>query len=172
MSQSAYGTMVPISGRIEDELYQWFVSLQYEGARTNSDKLREALKELKQQHDGAQDAVSAHGWLQLLAQPLSQALAQIERDEAEHSEVLSSLIGHVVAMAATILASRPQNKQEAAQVEEQLVRRAFAMAEALLRQAVTPSAAAFSPDVVRRHGARTVELAKLIDQASTGEHHG
>lgn len=172
MSQAISSTMVPISGRIEDELYQWFISLQFEGARTNSDKLREALKELKRQHDGARDPATAHAWFQDLTTPLRHELARVDRDELAHSEVMSALIEHISAMAGMLLSARPGNKDEAAVIEEQIVRRAFAMTEALLRQAVTASAAAFDPDVVRRHCERTVELATLIKLATTGEKHG
>lgn len=172
MTPGMSGSMVPISGRIEDDLYQWFISLQFEGAKTNSDKLREALKELKRQHDGARDVATAHGWFQNLTGPLRQDLSRVDRDELAHSEVMSALIEHISAMAATLISARPQNKEDASVIEEQLVRRAFAMTEALLRQAVTTSAAAFDAGVVRRHCERTVELAKLIDLANTGEKHG
>ena len=164
--------MVPISGRIEDDLYQWFISLQFEGAKTNSDKLREALKELKSQYDGSRDVVTALTWMQGLAKPLRQALSLVDRDEQTHSEVMSILIEHITSMAAMLVSSRPRTRDEAAQVEEQLVRRGFAMTEALLRQAVTSSAAAFDPGVVRKHCGRTVELSKLINLANKGEKHG
>lgn len=172
MTQPISGSMVPISGRIEDDLYQWFISLQFEGAKTNSDKLREALKELKQQHDGAHDFITALTWFQNLAKPLRQSLSVVDRDEQVQSEVMSLMIEHIATMAATLIAARPQTRAEAAQVEEQLVRRGFAMTEALLRQAVTPSAAAFDPDVVRRHSGRAIELANLINVANTGEKNG
>ena len=163
MSQNISNSMVPISGRIEDDLYQWFISLQFEGAKTNSDKLREALKELKRQHDGTSDFVTAQAWFQNLCKPLRQRLALVDRDEKLHSEVMAVLIEHITALAATLISAQPQTKEQTVQLEEQLVRRSFAMTEALLRQAVTSSAAAFDPSVMRRHCERTVELAKLIN---------
>lgn len=172
MSQSAGGTMVPISGRIEDELYQWFISLKYESAKTNSEKLREALKELKLQHDGAHDFVTALTWFQNMVKPLSQSLSVVERDEMAHSEVMALLIENISAMAATLISSRPTTLAEAKQIEEQLVRRAMALTEALLRQGVTPSAAAFDDGVVRRHSSRTIDIALLINQAAKGEQNG
>lgn len=162
MTDHFSGAMVPLSGRIEDELYQWFISLRFEGAKTNSDRLREALKELKSQYDGTRDPVTAHTWFQSLARPLRESLARIVRDELAHSDVMSSLMEHVGAMAAALLSSRPQTRDEAVQLEELMVRHTFAMTEALLRQAVTPSASAFDPSVVRKHCERTVELAKLV----------
>lgn len=164
--------MVPISGRIEDDLYQWFISLEYQGAKTNSDKLREALKELRGQHEASADFVKAQAWMHSMAHPLRQSLSVLERDQAVHSEVMASLIEHVIAMAALVLSGRPDTTEQAVQIEEQLVRRAIGMTEALLRQALTPSAAAFDHDVVRRHSARITELATLINQARKGESNG
>lgn len=172
MSYGTSNTMVPISGRIEDDLYQWFISLQYDGAKSNSEKLREALKELKLQHDGTHDFVTALAWFQNVVKPLRQSLSVVERDEMAHSEVMALLVDNVSALAATLISSRPKTLAEATQIEEQLVRRSMALTEALLRQGVTPSAAAFDDSVVRRHSTRTVEIASLINQATTGGHHG
>lgn len=165
-------TMVPISGRIEDDLYQWFISLEYPGAKTNSDKLREALKDLRRQHQSSEDFVEAQKWIQGMVDPLRQSLAVLERDRMAHSEVMAFLTEYIVAMAAVVLSARPKTIEEAAQIEEQLVRRAMAMTEALLRQALTPSAAAFDPGVVQRHSTRIIELATLINQARKGENNG
>lgn len=169
MSNSFSGAMVPLSGRIEDDLYQWFISLEYVGAKSNSDKLREALKELRLQHDAASDAVKAQAWLQTKTESLRKSLIVIDRDESAHSEVFASLIDHVVSMSATLISAKPSNLQQAAQIEEQLVRRALTLTEALLRQALTPSAAAFDPDVIGRHIKRTVELANLIHPTTKGD---
>ena len=82
---------------------------------------------------------------------------------------MTFLTEHVIAMAAVILSSQPKTTAEAIQVEDQLVRRAMAMAEAMLRQALTPSAAAFDSAVIQRHSARLIELVTLINQAPKGE---
>lgn len=169
MSNSFSGAMVPLSGRIEDDLYQWFISLEYVGAKSNSDKLREALKELRLQHDAASDAVKAQAWLQTRTDSLRKSLIVIDRDESAHSEVFASLIDHIVSMSATLISAKPANLQEAAQIEEQLVRRALTLNEALMRQALTPSAAAFDPEVIHRHIKRTVELANLIHPTTKGD---
>lgn len=165
-------TMMPISGRIEDDLYQWFISLEYQGAKTNSDKLREALKDLRRQHQATAGFVEAQKWIQGMIDPLRQSLALLERDQMAHSEVMAFLTDYIVAMAAVVMSARPKTTEEAAQVEEQLVRRAMAMTEALLRQALTPSAMAFDPEIIRRHSTRLIEVATLINQARKGENNG
>jgi hypothetical protein len=139
--------METISGRVPDDLYQWFAELHVEGAFTNSDKLRELLARMKRQHEGSLDYVSAQSWFA----------------EGIRSEVLSTLADHLTALASTLVSAHPHTKEEAAALEEQIVKRVFAMAEALLRQGVTPRAPAYDPKVVRKHCAQTIELAKLVD---------
>jgi hypothetical protein len=155
--------METVSGRIPDDLYRWFASLKIEGAVTSSDKLRLLLAQLKRQYEGSLDYVSALSWFRDVTTPLRLSLGKLERDEALHSDVISSLVEHVCALAATLVSSQPSSRQEAAELEEAVVRRAFAMTEALLRQAVTPEASAIEPKVVLRHCAQTIQLAKLVN---------
>ena len=56
----------------------------------------------------------------------------------------------------------PKNPDEAARLEDALVRRSFALSESLLRQATTPDAAAYDPGVVRRHMAGTLEISRTL----------
>lgn len=154
--------METVSGRIPDDLYQWFASLQIEGAVTSSDKLRELLAQTKRQHEGAYDLVSAQAWFRDVVAPLRTCLTRLERDEGLHSEVVVQIVEHVSALAAALVSAHPQDRQEAVAIEDALVRRVFGVTEALLRQAVTTSAAAYEPTVVRRHAKQTIELSRLL----------
>jgi hypothetical protein len=64
--------MQMLSGRVPDDLYQWFASVEVERAVTTSDKLRVLLGQLKRQYDGSLDYVSALSWFRDLAAPLRQ----------------------------------------------------------------------------------------------------
>lgn len=162
MATTQGGTMETISGRVPDELYRWFAHLKVDGAVTNSDKLRVLLAQLKRQHEGTLDLASAQAWARDITAPLRQALSTVERDEGSHSEVVSILVEHLSALAAILVSAQPRNRADAISLEEMLVRRAFGLAEALLRQAVTPQAAAFEPGVVRKHCDQCITLAKLV----------
>jgi hypothetical protein len=154
--------MQMLSGRVPDDLYQWFASLQVERALTNSDKLRVLLQQLKRQYEGAVDYVSAIGWFRDVSAPLRQCLGVIERDSGRQSEVVTTLIEQINALAATLVSAHPTNEAEAQALEETMVRRVLGMTEGLLRQAVTTEAAAFDPKVVRKHCRTTIELARLV----------
>ena len=160
MSQAT--TMEPLSARIPGDLYFWLAQLRVEGATTNSDKLRVLLGQLKRQHDGALDYAAAHAWARDLTGQLRESLVVLEGRGAAHSEVLGAILDHTTAALALIVSHAPKDASQAAKLEDVLVRRSFALCEALLRQAITASAAAHDPEVVRRHVARTVELAASL----------
>ncbi len=155
-------SMEPLSARIPSDLYLWLAQLQVEGATTNSDKLRVLLGQLKRQHDGAFDYVAAHAWARDMTHRLREALVRTEGRSGRHSEVLNVLLDHVTTSLALVVSSAPADAAAAAELEDALVRRAFALSEALLRQATTTAASAYDPGVVRRHMGATVELAATI----------
>ena len=156
-------TMEPLSARIPSDLYLWLAQLQVEGATTNSDKLRVLLSQLKRQHDGAFDYVAAHAWARELTHRLREALVRIEGQEGRHSEVLGQLVEQVTTLMAQVISHAPATADEAAKLEDALVRRAALLSESLLRQATTGAAHAFDPEVVRRHLGPTVELASTLN---------
>lgn len=165
---SPSSSMEPLSARIPSDLYLWLAQLQVEGATTNSDKLRVLLGQLKRQHDGAFDYVAAHAWARDMTARLRDALVRIEGRTGRHSEVLNVLLDHLTTSLAIVVSDAPTDEATAAKVEDALVRRAFALSEALLRQATTTAAAAYDPAIVRRHMAATVELAATISNSQGG----
>jgi len=160
MSQA--GGMEPISARIPGDLYLWLAQLRVDGAMTNSDKLRVLLGQLKRQHDGALDYAAAHAWARELTGQLRESLVVLEGQGETHSEVLGAILDFTTAALASIVSQAPKDASQAARLEETLVRRSFALCETLLRQAVTASAAAHDPEVIRRHVATTVEIAMSL----------
>jgi hypothetical protein len=160
MSQAS--TMEPLSARIPSDLYLWLAQLQVEGATTNSDKLRILLGQLKRQHDGAFDYAAAHAWARDLTGRLRETMVRLEGRSGVHSEVMAAILDHLTATLALAVSTAPAGEAEMARLEDALVRRSFALLEALLRQATTGSASAFDPAVVRRHLASTLELASTL----------
>ena len=154
--------MVPISGRIPDDLYEWLSTFIVEGATTLSDKMRVAVANLKRMHDGDSDYVGALGMYRDLSRGTREYIAELERDTGEHSEVLAALLEHIPALMAALNAAQPRTVGEAQQLEETLVRRTLQLAETLLRQAVTAGAAAYDPQVVAKNAGRLLEVARII----------
>ncbi|MCV2368619.1 hypothetical protein [Roseateles oligotrophus] len=155
-------SMEPLSARIPSDLYLWLAQLQVEGAATNSDKLRVLLGQLKRQHDGAFDYVTALAWCRDLVARLRDSLARLEESQGKHSEVLQQVLEHSCHSMALLISAQPADAAAAAQLENALLRRSFALTEALLRQATTAEANAFDPQVVNKHMPTTLNLAQAI----------
>lgn len=154
--------MEPLSARIPRDLYLWLAQLPVDGATTNSDKLRVLLTQLKRQHDGALDYVTAHAWARDLLHPVRDAVLRVEGETGDHSDVLTALLEHVSACLALLVSQAPTDASTAQKLEDLLVRRAFGLTESLLRQAASTAASAYDPAVVRRHVGTSLELAQPL----------
>lgn len=159
-------TMMPVSGRIPEELYQWLSVTPLEGATTMSDKLRVAVANLKRLQDGDTDYNGALAMHRDLGGNARRQLAQIEPDHG-HSEVLTTIMEHTPAIAAAITSAQINGLPEARKLEDQLTQRSLQLAESLLRQAVTRHARAYDGDVVIKHATSLIELALIIHKNST-----
>ncbi|WP_349740513.1 hypothetical protein [Roseateles cavernae] len=165
-------SMEPLSARIPSDLYLWLAQLHVDGATTNSDKLRVLLGQLKRQHDGAFDHVAALSWCRDLVARLRDSLARLELAEGRHSEVLQQVLDHSCHTIALLISAQPDSPAAAAQLEDALLRRSFALTESLLRQATTAEASAFDPQVVHKHLPTTLQLAQAITLLKGAQHHG
>ena len=159
-------TMMPVSGRIPEELYQWLAATPLEGATTMSDKLRVAVATLKRMHDGDADYNGALAMHRDFGGNVRRQLAQIEPEHG-HSEVLTTIMEHSPAIAAAITSAQINGLADARKLEDQLTQRSLQLAEGLLRQAITRQARAYTGDVVTKHAQSLIELALIIHTNST-----
>lgn len=154
--------MIPISGRLPDDLYQWLATYPLDGATTVSDKLRVAVASLKRMQGGDADYVDALSMYRDLDRVTREQMALLERDFGQHSEVLSVLMEHLPALVAALHSAKLSTVEDAKQLEAALVKRTMQLAESLLRQAVTPKAAAYDARVVTKHSGRLLELVRFL----------
>ncbi len=164
--------MVPISGRIPEDLYQWLATVQLEGAATVSDKMRVAVATLKRLHDGDTDYLGALSMYRDLGRSTRSGIAALEPVHG-HSEVLATVAEHAPALAAGLISAQIHSLKDAKALEDQLVKRSMQLAETLLRQGLTSDASAYDAQVIRKHTARLVELALVISSTRLkGGSHG
>lgn len=158
--------MMPISGRIPDDLYQWLSTSNFEGATTMSDKLRVGLAMLKRQQEGDADYDGALDMQRAFSKNLRKQLAKLEPEHG-HSEVLATLLEHAPALMAAIASAQTKDMAEARRLEDLLVQRSMLLVESLMRQAITRQARAYDPQVVTRHISPVLELTTIIQQQAT-----
>ena len=164
--------MVPVSGRLPDDLYKWLATQQLEGAATNSDKLRVAVATLKRLHEGDTDYMGALDLLTDLGRGTRRAMTELESQTGQHSEVLAAFSEHLPVLTAMLNSAVLKNSKDAARLEEQLVRRVLLLCEALLRQALLPREAAYDAQVVQRNSQRLIQLIEVLSatNAQKGNH--
>jgi hypothetical protein len=153
--------MVPVSGRIPEDLYQWLATHSLEGAATMSDKLRVAVSTLKRLHDGDSEYNDALALIRDMGRSTRESLVSLEQNYG-HSEVTAAIHEHSLAMTASLVSAQIATLEDAVKLEERLVRRAMQLSEALLRQAITNQASAFDSAVILNHCMKVVELVRVL----------
>jgi hypothetical protein len=154
--------MMPVSGRLPDDLYGWLATTAMEDAATVSDKVRVAVAHLRRTYVGDSEYFSALNLYRDLGRTTREAIARVEVTEQKHSEVLAAFLEHLPALIATLNSAQLENAEAARHLEAQLTRRLMQLTETLLRQALTDQAAAFDGEVVKKHVGRVCELAHLV----------
>lgn len=155
--------IMPVSGRIPNDVYQWLSTTSFEGAATMSDKLRIGLAMLKRQLEGDADYDGALNLQRALSNNLRKQLSKLELEHG-HSEVLATLMEHAPALMASIASAQTKDLDEARHLEDLLVQRSMQLVDSLMRQAITRQARAYDPEVVTRHISSALELTKIIQQ--------
>lgn len=158
--------MMPVSGRIPDDLYHWLSTVSFEGATTMSDKLRVGLAMLKRQLEGDADYRSALEMQRNLSGNLRKQISTLEPEHG-HSEVLAVVLEHAPVLMAAIASAPINDIAEVRRLEDLLVQRSMLLVESLMRQAITRQARAYEPQVVMRHIASILELTTIINQQAT-----
>lgn len=159
--------MVPVSGRLPDDLYDWLAGFVLDGAPTLSDKLRVAVASLKRMQDGDGDYIGALSMYRDLGRGTREHIALLEQRTGLHSEVLATLTEHLPALVAGLHSAPPSSVADAKRLESLLVKRTMQLTETLLRQAVSLRAAAYDPLVIQRNAGRLLELARWIPHPSS-----
>ena len=154
-------TMVPLSGRIPEDLYQWLATMNLEGASTTSDKLRVALGRMKQLQEGNHDFLEALAFQRDLNSSVKQQITILE-SEHRHSEVLAAYLEHIPVLMAILASAQVGTLDDARKLEDQLTKRLMQLTESLLRQALTTEASAHDVDVIKRHSGRLREIVELL----------
>ncbi len=131
-----------------------------------SDKLRVAVSTLKRLHDGDSEYNDALALIRDMGRNTRENLNGLEQNHS-HSEVIASISEHSLAMAALLVSAQIKSLDDGQKLEQQLVRRAMQLTEALLRQAVTKQASAYDPEVIRNHNSKVIELVRLLSLNQT-----
>jgi hypothetical protein len=154
--------VVPISGRLPDDIYAWLSTCQMESATTISDKIRVAVIALRDQYAAQADYTDSLARFRDLTVTARHQVATIERDSAAHSEVMAALFEHLPALMAMLAVGPYAHISEATQTEARLVARSLQLSETLLRQALTDKARAFDPKVIVKSAEQLLSLARLL----------
>lgn len=158
---------IPMSVRLSDDDATFVATLDIEGATTPSDKLRALVSEARQRREGVRDHMQCHAMVRDLISPAMQRLREAEREQGQHSRLLTYLADWLPDAIATLItptvATDAQPIEQLRLREQLVVAQVFLLIEDVIRMGVTRESRCYDKQIVRKHLEPTLELARLID---------
>ena len=158
---------VPISVRLDEGDAQFLEQLEIDGAQTVSDKLRAIIDQARQREDGRHNYPAGLRMMDNLLDPVRMALANQERHEQVHSELMTRVHEWLPEMFAYVLASLDpepdcSDRISLEELEAGVAERVFRLINGTLRLALSSSNPCYDPQAISRRLEDTLELAQLL----------
>lgn len=156
---------IPLSVRISQEDADFIAQLQFDGASTPSEKVRELLKQARLAHT---EQKNYDGVLTSSEQLLATARHEIltyEKELGVHSHIVARIFEALPDLMATMVADFPKtcNKAELVDFEKQAMWRIVRLMDSILQLAITGKGAGYD-DTVLNELDNSLALANLIYQ--------
>ena len=159
---------IPLSVRVTAEDADFLARLDVPGATTPSDKLRHLLSEARERHARGADY---EGHLAMAAEMLGDARRRwrsIETQERLRSDLVRMMAEWLPETAALFASGMTEGRlprEGLVAFEAGLADRAVALAEGLMRLAVTGKEPCYEPQAVRSRIEQVIELAEIVGRA-------
>lgn len=156
---------VPLSARVSEADADFIASLEIDGAKTPSDKLRAIIAEARQRQRGHQDYAGALAMMGDLLAPAMRRVRQAEHQEGIHSELLSRVGEWLPEAMAYLVAEGPSaaNATEGlSELERGMADRVFTLMESMLQMGVTRRCPCYDQAVVSQRLEPVLDLARVI----------
>ncbi len=160
--------MQTVSIRLPDEDFQWLLSSPYGVGKTPSEKLRGLVSRVRQQESGLADIDVCTEWMRSLVQPLISQVGAWERQQKQHSELMSAVLDAVPRIMALLVSARPETEEarpdagDLREVEAVLAQQCFHLLTTLLRAAVTSTPAVYDRVSIERYLPDIIEIMEII----------
>jgi hypothetical protein len=168
--------MQTLSIRIPDDDFHWLLSLDMDGAKTPSEKLRAILARNRQLDTGLTHPETCAAWLRELSRPLADAITARERQSNLRSDILAAAFEWVPRIMASLVAVSPAialEDTQAQEIEAMLAQQCFRLLATLLRVGITSTPATYDRHVLDKYIAEVSEIAAIISTIKGKEsHHG
>ena len=159
--------MVQIGVRIPQEHADFIASLEIEGAKTPSDKLRAIIAQAHRRESGSHDYQASLVSVAELLTPVRNRIRESEMMLEQHSELVGRTLDWLSEMLAFCVASRqalakadtPENLER---FEAQLADRLFRQIESTLQLGVTERSPCYNPKIIAKKVTPVLDLASII----------
>lgn len=160
---------IPLSVRISQEDAEFIASLELEGAKTPSDKVRAIIAAARQRQRQQQgDSYSSNLITsQEMLNGARRHIKEIEHRYQMHSELISRLFDWIPETTAFLATAIPENSDQEGgkalqQLEKGLIRRTATLMQSVLQLGVTKQCPCYDEYLMEKHLQPVLDIAELI----------
>ncbi|MGL1936051.1 MAG: hypothetical protein OCD01_13570 [Fibrobacterales bacterium] len=158
---------ISMSLRVSQEDADFLVSLNINGAKTPSDKLRAIISKARQQTQGTESFGSALEFIQSLTVDITNKIKDLEQARSMHSDLVNTYSDWLIdAMASFINLQSSKDIDDKDfdlnTIEESMNKRVMRLFESVMRMSITDSAPCYDPAIIKKSIGPTLELLKVI----------
>ncbi|MGL1885865.1 MAG: hypothetical protein OCD76_05065 [Reichenbachiella sp.] len=158
---------ISMSLRISQEDADFLVSLNINGAKTPSDKLRAIISKARQQSQGTESFGSALEFIQSLTVDTTNTIKDSEQTRGMHSDLVNTYSNWLIeAMASFINIQSSKGNDDTGldlqSIEENMNTRIMRLFESVMRMAITDTAPCYDPAIIKKSIGPTLELLNVI----------
>ena len=158
--------MQTMSIRLPDDDFRWLLSTQEGSGKTPSERLRAMIAQVREQESELSDPDSCMAWMRRLVQPTANFVAAWERQNKQHSDVLSAVLDIAPRLMALLVSARPPSTQDDGndmrEMEAALASHCFYLLTTVLRAMVTSVPAAYEKGNIERYLPDILEISEII----------
>jgi len=158
------GKAIPFSVRLPQEDAEFIASLEIDGAKTPSDKIRAIIKKAHDEEKADKNYQNILRKVQEITIPALDKLREEELKKGENSELVRILSEWISETFAFFISSLSEEKKgvNLKKLEEGIADRIFSLFERVMRMGVTSNAPCYNKEIVKEHLTPILELTSII----------
>lgn len=140
-----------ISARLSQDDYDFLMDIDWNGARTQSEKLRELIHHVRRQTQGGASPGESYSNAQLSLLPTLARIKDVESTHQLHSALIEIVARALPDIIMTLQVPPSAARAEMLESERAIAQNVFRLIDQILRMGVTAQAPCIDPDIINRH---------------------
>lgn len=151
-----------ISARLSQEDYDFMMAVDWNGARTQSEKLREIIQHVRRETEVGANPGESFSNAQLTLLPTLTRIKNVESAGNVHSALIEMVVRALPDIIAALRLPDNASAQELLESEQSIAQYVFRLIDSVMRMGITPTAPCLDPHIIHQEITGLAPLMKAL----------